>query len=96
MFVAAPIGRPDSDTRRRPHRLLEYVIKPAAKTCGYRSYRSDEEARAGIITEHVIRDLLNGPMVIADLTELNANVFYELAIRHMVKNRSCTSSAKAT
>jgi hypothetical protein len=84
-FVAAPIGSSGSDTRRRSDRLLEFVIRPAAVTCGYRAFRADEEASSGIITDHVIANLLNSPMVVADLTERNSNVFYELAVRHMIK-----------
>lgn len=84
-FVAAPIGSAGSDTRRRSDRLLEHVFKPAALECGYQAFRADEDASSGIITDHVIAHLLNSPMVIADLTERNSNVFYELAIRHMIE-----------
>jgi hypothetical protein len=33
----------------------------------------------------VIQHIIDAPMVIADLTDSNANVFYELAVRHMVR-----------
>jgi hypothetical protein len=42
-------------------------------------------AAPGIITNQVIRELLEAPLVIADLTEHNANVYYELAIRHAIR-----------
>lgn len=35
-----------------------------------------------MITVQVIQRIIEAPLVIADLTESNANVFYELAIRH--------------
>ena len=35
-----------------------------------------------MITMHIIRHILNDQMVVADLTDYNANVFYELALRH--------------
>jgi hypothetical protein len=38
-----------------------------------------------MITSQVIQHLIDDPLVIADLTDHNANVFYELAIRHAVR-----------
>jgi hypothetical protein len=37
----------------------------------------------GKITDQVIDTITTAPMVIADLTDLNANVFYELSLRHV-------------
>jgi hypothetical protein len=39
----------------------------------------------GIITNQVIQEVINAPMAVADLTGYDANAFYELAVRHMVK-----------
>src|SRR5699024_2807635 len=41
--------------------------------------------KPGIITSQVIRHVVSDPLVIADLSETNPNVFYELAIRHAIK-----------
>jgi hypothetical protein len=46
--------------------------------------RSDKLGEPGIITSQVIKRITEDDLVIADLTELNPNVFYELAIRHMI------------
>ena len=84
-FVIAPIGEPDSDTRKRSDQVLKHVIRPAVQTCGYKAIRADEIDKPGIITSQVIQHVVNDPLVIADLTERNPNVFYELAIRHALR-----------
>ena len=38
-----------------------------------------------MITSQVIQHVVDDPLVIADLTERNPNVFYELAIRHVIR-----------
>ena len=83
-FVIAPIGEPESDTRKRSDQVLNYVIKPAVAECGYNAIRADEIDKPGIITSQVIQHVVNDRLVIADLTERNPNVFYELAIRHAI------------
>ena len=82
-LVIAPIGKTDTETRKRSDVVLEYVIKPAARECGYDAKRSDEISDAGMITSQVIQRIFNDPLVVADLTDSNPNVFYELALRHI-------------
>ena len=84
-FVIAPIGAPGSETRKRSDQVLKYIIRPAVTSCGYDAVRADEIAKPGLITSQVIQHVVNDPLVVADLTERNPNVFYELAIRHALK-----------
>jgi hypothetical protein len=84
-FVIAPIGEPESDTRKRSDQILEYVITPAVNECGYDPIRADKISEPGIITTQVIQHIVEDPLVIADLTGQNPNVFYELAIRHALR-----------
>jgi hypothetical protein len=81
-FVISPIGEPDSDVRRRSDQVLKHIIKPAAKEAGLNALRSDQIAVPGMINTQVIRHIIEDKMVVADLTDHNANVFYELALRH--------------
>ncbi|MCY4376750.1 MAG: hypothetical protein OXC31_23600 [Spirochaetaceae bacterium] len=83
-FVIAPIGDPESDTRKRSDQVLKHIIIPAAQDCGYSAIRADDIDKPGIITSQVIQHIVDDPLVIADLTERNPNVFYELAIRHAI------------
>jgi hypothetical protein len=84
-FVIAPIGDEGSAARKRSDRVFTYVIEPAARQCGYMAVRADKILKPGIITDQVIQQVINAPMAVADLSGHNANAFYELAVRHMVK-----------
>lgn len=84
-FVIAPIGEPDSEIRRRSDQIFKHVITPAAKECEYEPIRADQISEPGIITTQVIQHVVEDPLVVADLTDQNPNVFYELAIRHAIK-----------
>lgn len=84
-LVICPFGRPNSDIRKRSDMLLEYVIKKAVEKYGYSVYRADLDAQPGIVTIHVIQHLIEDALVIADITNRNPNVFYELAIRHAIR-----------
>lgn len=84
-FVICPIGEAKSDTRRHSDQLLKYIIEPVAKEFGFSEVsRADRLDEPGVITTQIIQRLVQAPLIIADLTDQNPNVFYELAIRHAV------------
>lgn len=84
-FVIAPIGDEGSEIRNRSDKVLRHIFKPVAEECGHKAVRADEISEPGMITSKVIQRVIDDDLVIADLTGGNSNVFYELAIRHMVK-----------
>lgn len=49
---------------------------------GYDVRRADDLHEEGLITHQVIERLVEDDLVVADLTGRNANVYYELAVRH--------------
>jgi hypothetical protein len=81
-FFIAPIGQPNSDTRIRSDQVFRHVVAPVAKACGLEAVRADKLSESGFITTQIVQHLIDDSMVIADLTDHNPNVFYELAIRH--------------
>lgn len=84
-FVVTPIGSEGSETRLRADKVLRHIIEPVVEEFEYEPVRADQISNPGIITHQVIQHLLHAPLVVADLTEGNPNVFYELGIRHMTR-----------
>jgi hypothetical protein len=83
-FVVGPIGSAGTPERRHADLILHAVIKEALQGSdfGFTVKRADEDADPGMIGDRVISDLINADLVVADLTDLNPNAFYELGIRH--------------
>lgn len=81
-FIISPLGFDDSETRRKADGLINAVIKPVLTGEGYKVIAPHEIDAPGSITSQVIQHLLDDDLVIANLTELNPNVMYELAVRH--------------
>ena len=84
-FVISPIGEEGSDTRERSDQVLKHIITEPIEKLGYTVIRADKISEPGIITTQVIEYIVDAELVIADLTEKNPNVFYELAIRHAIR-----------
>ena len=74
-FFIAPIGEPDTAVREDSDQVLRHIVRPAASRFGFNAVRADEIAEPGIITSQVIERIVESPLVIADLTGHNPNVF---------------------
>lgn len=68
--------------------IFEKVFKPAVEDAGldYECRRS--VATRGNIVASILEELEDAYVVLADLTDHNANVFYELGVRHSLKDRT--------
>lgn len=84
-FVLGAIGLPGSKERKHADLVLNYIIKPPASSANYDVGRADKSSNSGMITVDVINALLDSDLVIADLSFLNPNVFYELGLRHSTR-----------
>jgi hypothetical protein len=86
-FVVGPIGAEYGDTRRHADWLLNGIIIPIfeAHFADYDVIRADTINAPGMIDAQVIKLLLDAELVIADMSEKNANAFYEMGIRHMAQ-----------
>ena len=84
IFIACPIGDDGSDTRKRSDLVFSYLITPAAQTAlpdSHELIRSDTIGQPGRISHQILKELRDADVVIADLSDLNANVLYEFGIR---------------
>jgi hypothetical protein len=84
-FVISPIGEDGSEIRERSDQILKHIIVSSVEQLGYTIIRADKIAEPGIITTQIIEHIVDAELVIADLTDKNPNVFYELAIRHAIR-----------
>jgi hypothetical protein len=64
------------------------LIAPAITAAGMEPIRADQELTGGIIHKPMFERLILCEFAVADLTSANANVFYELGLRHAVRPAS--------
>ena len=67
--------------------IYSQVIKPALEMAGFEPFRADEETASGDILTDMFQELLLADLCIADMSIDNANVFYEIGIRHAFRKR---------
>lgn len=65
--------------------VYEQLLAPAAREAGLEPLRADQEVVGGLIHKPMYERLVLADYAIADLTTANANVFYELGVRHAVR-----------
>jgi MAP3K TRAFs-binding domain len=89
-FVLMPFGRkPDAAGRTVDFdRVYQELIAPAIAQADMEPLRADEEMTGAIIHKPMFERLILCDYAVADLTTANANVFYELGLRHAVRQWS--------
>jgi len=85
-FVIMPISKTKLVTQKDWTYIYDKIIKPAVEDpeLDFKCKRSS--ADRGNILKDIIIDLYESDVVIADLTDRNPNVFYELGVRHGLKS----------
>src|SRR5215467_9157202 len=66
-------------------RVYQDLIAPAVRDAELEPIRADQEVIGGIIHKPMFERLILCPFAVADLTTANANVYYELGVRHAFK-----------
>ena len=66
-------------------RVYQDLIAPAVRDAELDPIRADQEVTGGIIHKPMFERLILCPFAVADLTTANANVYYELGVRHAFK-----------
>ena len=67
--------------------IYKTLIKPALEEAGFEAFRADEETSSGDILTDMFQELLLADLCLCDLSIDNANVYYELGIRHAFRKR---------
>jgi hypothetical protein len=86
-FVLMPFGR-KSDVSGATidfDAVYRELIAPAVRAAELEPIRADEEVTGGIVHKPMFERLILCEYAVADLTFANANVFYELGVRHAVR-----------
>jgi hypothetical protein len=74
-FVVMQFGDPYDD-------LYKDVIVPTCADLGFEARRADDVYSPGIVLQDIVTGLIRSQVVIAEITPVNANVFYELGYAH--------------
>src|ERR1044072_8325949 len=86
-FVLMPFGKKPDATGSIVDFDAVYrdLVAPAISHACLEPLRADEEMTGGIIHKPMFERLILCEYAVADLTTANANVFYELGLRHAVR-----------
>ena len=86
-FVVSQIGEESSPERVSADWFLEAIVRPVFEKHfpQYVVRRADGIPGPGMIDGQMISHIIDADIVIADLTNVNPNVFYEIGLRHMVQ-----------
>ncbi len=76
-FFITPIGDSKTIARERMNTILGKVLKGALESLGYYCFRA--RGTQGALTLDIIKSIIESDLIVADITDQNPNVFYELA-----------------
>jgi tetratricopeptide (TPR) repeat protein len=88
VFVVMPFGLKEAAAVLVDFdQIYDHLIQPALTKAGCVPFRADKEPGAGDIRTDMYYELVTADVIVADISVLNANVFYELGVRHGVAPR---------
>jgi hypothetical protein len=89
-FVVMPFGKKPatwtSDQLFDFDKVYRVVMRRAIEAAGMVPVRADESTASGVIHTEMFKALRDKPVVLAELSLLNPNVYYELGIRHVLSS----------
>ncbi len=84
-FIISSIGKEGSEIRAKADEKFDLIFKPVLNELDYGVTRADKIGSPGSISREIVENIISSDLVIADVSDENPNVFYELAIRNAVK-----------
>jgi len=94
-FVIMPFSSTSTCNEEEWAFIFEKVVKPSIEGAGLDYTCRRSVATRGNIVGAILRDLNDSHVILADLTDRNANVFYELGVRHALKDCSILIAQKS-
>lgn len=94
-FVITPIGDDNTPIRRHIDGIIDQAIIPAISE-KFQVKVAHREYEIGSINDKVIQSIYNSDLVIANLTGLNPNVMFEIAIRYSFGKPAIVIAEKGT
>ena len=94
-FIITPIGDEADPIRRHIEGIIDAAIIPALGE-KYEIVVAHKISEPGSITKQIISEIYNAKLVIANITNRNPNVMYELALRHAIGKPVITIAEKGT
>jgi hypothetical protein len=88
-FIVRPFGKKQTLSKREIDfdQVEEVLIRPALSKAEITGGTTAEFLQAGNIRADMFEQLLKADLVVADLSIHHANVFYELGIRHALRDK---------
>lgn len=80
-FIIMPISDVDGYAKGHFGHVYENIIYPSCEMAGYRAVRADEVKATNLIHLDILKNLIDAPIAICDLSSRNPNVLFELGIR---------------
>jgi len=80
-FVIMPISNQSGYEDGHFQCVYEDIIKPAIVAAGMTPFRADETKNTNLIQLDILRNVIESPIAICDMSAKNPNVFYELGMR---------------
>lgn len=95
-FIITPIGSIGSEIFNKTEGLINSVLKPVLEKFNFIPIPAHHINDSGSINKQIIEKIVNCELVIANLTSINPNVMYELAIRHSFGKKVITMAENGT
>ena len=86
VFVIMPFSATENHSAEEWLEIYENLFVPAVEACGFACERA--VPRTGSLISSIIESLHSARIVLADVTDHNPNVFYELGVRHSLSTRT--------
>jgi hypothetical protein len=80
-FIIMPISDPEGYSSGHFKHVYDNIIRKSCELAGYNPVRADEAKAANLIQLEILKQLLDAPMAVCDLSSRNPNVLFELGIR---------------